>query len=98
MTTYVVVDNEVHNPDEYKKYLERITPTVKKYNGDYIIRAGEIMFADTDWRPDRLVVIAFATKEEAMQWVTAEELEPIHNMRRANAESRLIVIEGFEAC
>ena len=54
------------------------------------------MFADTDWRPDRLVVIAFATKEEAMQWVTAEELEPIHNMRRANAKSKLIVIKGFE--
>ena len=43
-----------------------------------------------------LVVTPFATKEEAMQWVTAEELGPIHNMRRANAKSKLIVIKGFE--
>ena len=55
------------------------------------------MFADTDWRPDRLVVIAFATKADAMQWVTAADVTPIHDMRRANATSRLIVIEGFEA-
>ena len=42
MTTYVVVDNEVHNGEEYKKYLELITPTVDQYNGKYVIRAGEI--------------------------------------------------------
>ena len=97
MTVYVVVDNDVHNPQNYKKYLELITPTVEQYNGTYVIRAGEIMFADTDWRPDRLVVIAFPTKADAMQWVTAADVTPIHDMRRANATSRLIVIEGFEA-
>ena len=96
MSVYVVVDNDVHNPVAYKKYLELITPTVGQYNGRYIIRAGEITFADTDWRPDRLVVIAFPTKADAMRWVTAEDVKPMHNMRRANATSRLIVIEGFE--
>ena len=96
MTIYVVVDNEVHNPEEYKRYLERITPTVKKYNGDYIIRAGEIFLADTDWRPDRLVVIAFATKEDALAWVESEDVKPIHDMRRSHATSKLIVIEGVK--
>lgn len=96
MTVYVVVDNDVHNPEMYKKYLELITPTVEQYNGRYIIRAGEIMFADTDWHPDRLVVIAFPTKADAIQWVSAEDVRPIHDMRRANATSRLIVIEGVE--
>ena len=48
MTTYVVVDNEVHNPERYKEYLELITPTVEQYKGTYVIRAGEIFFSDTD--------------------------------------------------
>ena len=96
MTTYVVVDNEVHNREEYQKYLELITPTVDRYNGKYVIRAGKILFSDTEWRPDRLVVIEFANKEDALQWVTSEEVNPIHEMRRTNATSKLIVIEGFE--
>ena len=96
VTTYVVVDNEVHNGEEYKKYLELITPTVEQYNGKYVIRAGEILFSDTAWRPDRLVVIEFANKTDALQWVTSEDVKPIHDMRRANATSKLIVIEGFE--
>ena len=96
MTTYVVVDNEVHNGEEYKKYLELITPTVDQYNGKYVIRAGEIFFSDTSWRPDRLVVIEFANKTDALRWVTSEDVKPIHEMRRVNATSKLIVIEGFE--
>ena len=96
MTTYVVVDNEVHNGEEYKKYLELITPTVDQYNGKYVIRAGEIFFSDTSWRPDRLVVIEFANKADALRWVTSEDVKPIHEMRRANATSKLIVIEGCE--
>ena len=96
MSTYVVVDNDVHNGEEYKKYLELITPTVNEHNGKYVIRAGMILFSDTAWRPDRLVVIEFANKTDALQWVTSEEVKPIHDMRRANATSKLIVIEGFE--
>ena len=96
MTTYVVVDNQVHNGEAYKKYLELITPTVGQYNGKYVIRAGEIFFSDTSWRPDRLVVIEFANKKDALQWVTSEDMKPIHDMRRANATSKLIVIDGFE--
>ena len=96
MTIYVVVDNDVHNTEEYAKYLKLITPTVEKYGGHYVIRAGQILFADTDWQPDRLVVIAFDDHEQAMQWVTASDVTPIHDMRRANATSRLIVIKGFD--
>ena len=96
MTTYVIVDNKVHNREEYKKYLELITPTVEQFNGKYVIRAGKILFSDSAWRPDRLVVIEFANKTDALQWVTSEDVKPIHDMRRANATSKLIVIEGFE--
>ena len=97
MTTYVVVDNDVHNAEEYAKYLELITPTVEQFGGSYVIRAGDILFADTAWQPDRLVVIAFDKEEDALAWVSSSEIKPIHDMRRANASSKLIVIKGYEA-
>ena len=69
MSVYVVVDNEVHQPEEYAKYLELITPTVAEYGGEYVIRAGEILLADSDWQPDRLVVMAFPDAKSAKAWV-----------------------------
>lgn len=96
MTVYVVVDNQVTNPEEYKKYLALITPTVAEFGGHYVVRAGQIHLADSDWRPDRLVIMGFPSAEQAKAWVESEKTAPIHAMRRANAVSKLIVIDGVE--
>lgn len=96
MTVYVVVDNDVKNPEPYKEYLKLITPTLAEFGGRYLIRAGQIHFADTEWKPDRLVVMAFDSREEAEAWVHSEKTAPIHAMRRANAKSRLIIIDGVD--
>lgn len=96
MTVYVVVDNEVHNPVAYKEYLTLITPTVAAYGGRYLVRAGKIHLTDSGWRPGRLVIMAFDTAAQAIAWVEAPELAYIHEMRRANATSKLIVIDGAD--
>ncbi len=97
MTTYVIVDNDVLDPEPYKEYLKLITPTVEKYGGRYVVRAGRIHLKDSDWSPDRMVIIAFDDAESACRWVEAEDVVPIHNMRRKHAHSRLIVIDGVDA-
>lgn len=96
MTVYVVVDNEVHNPEAYKEYLALITPTVTEFGGRYLVRAGKIHQVDSDWKPGRLIIMAFDTSEAALAWVNSPEVAPIHAMRRANATSKLIVIDGCD--
>lgn len=96
MTVYVIVDNVVHNHEEYKKYLALVTPTVEQFGGHYVVRAGKIHMVDSEWKPDRLVIMAFPTVTEALAWVRSPELAPIHAMRRANATSKLLVIDGVD--
>ncbi|MFV8816308.1 DUF1330 domain-containing protein [Haliea sp. E17] len=97
MTTYVIVDNDVIDPEPYREYLKLITPTVYKYGGRYLVRAGKIHLRDSDWCPDRMVVIAFDDAESARRWVESDDVVPIHDMRRRHARSRLIVIDGVDA-
>ena len=96
MTVYVVVDNDVHDTVAYKEYLALVTPTVPAYGGRYLVRAGKIHLADSDWQPGRLVIMAFDTAEQALAWVNSPELAPIHAMRRANSTSKMIVIDGSD--
>ena len=96
MTVYVVVDNEVLEPEPYKQYLKLITPTLSDFGGRYLIRAGNIHFADTNWKPDRLVVMAFDSRAQAEEWVHSDVTAPIHAMRRKYAESKLIIIDGVD--
>jgi len=97
MTAYVIVDNDVIDPEPYREYLKLITPTVAKYGGRYVVRAGKVHLKDSDWSPDRLVIIAFDDAEAARAWVEGEDVVPIHNMRRRHARSRLVVIDGVDA-
>lgn len=97
MTAYVIVDNDVHDPEPYREYLALITPTVERYGGRYVVRAGKIHLADSDWHPERMVVIAFDDADAARRWVEAEDVAPIHAMRRRYATSKLIVIDGVDA-
>lgn len=96
MTVYVVVDNQVLEPEPYKEYLKLITPTLADFGGRYLIRAGKIHFVDSDWKPDRLVVMAFDTRQQAEDWVNSDITAPIHAMRRQYADSRLIIIDGVD--
>ncbi len=93
-TAYVVVDNDVLEPEAYREYLDRITPTVPAYGGRYVIRAGRVHLTDSDWYPERLVVIAFDSVEQARAWVESDAMVPVHALRRRSARSKLIVIEG----
>ena len=97
MTVYVVVDNQVLEPEPYKEYLRLITPTVEAFGGCYVVRAGTIHFTDSDWKPDRLVIMAFPSAEHAKAWVQSEKTAAIHAMRRKYAVSKLIIIDGVDA-
>lgn len=96
MSVYVIVDNDVIDPQPYRDYLALITPTVARYGGRYRVRAGQIHFADSDWRPDRMVVIEFDNLEAAQAWVDSDDTREIHAMRRRHAHSRLIIIDGVD--
>ena len=41
MAGYAIFQINVKNPEEYKGYLNQVTPIVRKYNGEYIVRGGE---------------------------------------------------------
>jgi len=95
MTTYVIVDNKVHTPEPYQEYIANVSATVAQYGGEYKVRGGDIILTDSDWQPERVIVIAFDSSEQALAWVNAEETQALHAMRRKYAESKMIVVEGI---
>ena len=38
---YVIAQLKVTNPENYKKYVEKVTQLVKKFGGEFLVRAGE---------------------------------------------------------
>ena len=76
MSGYVIANIDVKNPEAYKEYVGKVVPTVQKFGGEYLVRAGDYKVIDGEWKYPRTVVIKFPTYEKALEWYDSEEYKP----------------------
>ena len=94
MSAYLIAQINVTNEDSYKEYLAKVTPTVEKYGGEYIIRAGKFKTVLGNWDYKRNVVIKFPSYDVALKWYDSEEYLPVRKIREENSIGNVIIIDG----
>lgn len=94
MTAYVIVDIEVTDPPGYQTYKDAAPAAVAQFGGKYLARGGRTEVLEGDWRPNRIVILAFESVERARQWLDSAEYAPARERRHATARSNMIVVEG----
>ena len=45
---YVIAQLKITNPDNYKEFVEKVNPIVKKFGGEFLVRAGEFKIFDSE--------------------------------------------------
>lgn len=95
MPAYIIVDVTIHNTDNYAGYVKLTPATLAAYDGKFIIRGGQTETLEGQWQPGRIVVLEFPSVEKAEQWWASEEYAPAKALRQANAETKMILVEGF---
>lgn len=78
---------------EYLEYIEKVVPIVEKYNGRYIIRSEKITPLGIDWKPNRIIIIEFDTKEHLEECFASEEYKKIAPLRESSVNSNAIIVE-----
>lgn len=96
MPAYVVVEIEIHNPEEYEDYKKLTPASLKNYQGKFIVRGGKTETLEGDWSPQRFVMLEFPTLVLAKAWWASEEYAPAKALRQRTASTKMIVVEGFE--
>ena len=94
MSGYVIVNIDVKNTEAYKEYTDKVKPIVEKFDGEYLVRAGEYKVIDGEWKYPRTVIIKFPTYEKALEWYNSEEYQPVKPIRLANSVANGIIIQG----
>ena len=94
MPGYVIFNIDIKKPNEYKKYVEKVTPIANKFGGKYIVRGGEAEVIEGTWTYPRTIIIKFPSYEKALEWYSSEEYKPIKKIRLDNSVSNGIIIEG----
>ena len=94
MAGYLIAQLNIINLEPYKKYIEKVTPLVKKYSGEYIVRSGRYEVVQGKWLYPRNVIIKFPSYQEALDFDKSEEYKPVKKIREDNSHGNIIIIEG----
>ena len=92
---YVIAQLKVTNPENYKEYVEKVNPIVKKFGGEFLVRAGEFQIFDGETKFPRIIILKFPSYEKALEWYNSEEYKPIKQIRLDNSEGTNIIVKGI---
>ncbi|MCL6284681.1 DUF1330 domain-containing protein [Ruegeria sp. 2012CJ41-6] len=92
---YIIAHITVTNPDAYQDYVRLDTPILLRHGGRFVVRGGQSETPEGN-SLDRHVVVEFPSYEAAKTAYSDPEYQKVAEIRRANAESVIILVEGAE--
>ena len=92
---YVIAQLRVTNPENYKEYVDKVTPIVKKFGGEFLVRNGEYQIFDGETKFPRIILLKFPSYERALEWYNSEEYKALISLRDEAAVIRFAIAESF---
>ena len=95
MAAYWMARAKIIDPDEYKKYAERVPGILAKYGGKVLARGGDYKIMEGPEHFERFVVIEFESMEQAVACHSSPEYQEAAEFRRNGAgEVEQVIVEG----
>lgn len=93
---YVIVNNEVNDPETYERYRAQVLPTVQKYGGEFLIRGGRARKLEGAEPMSRHVMLRFPSFERALEWYNSPEYQPLAKLRQGASTGNIVLVEGVD--
>jgi uncharacterized protein (DUF1330 family) len=94
MAGYVIAEVDVLDQALFEEYRKLVPATIAQYGGKYLVRGGAVDSKEGGWTPKRVVVLEFASADQARKWYASPEYAPALAMRLKAAKARMVIVEG----
>ncbi len=91
---YVVAEVDVKDLDAYREYVAAAFPVIQKYGGKFLTRGGTTVAVEGRPPAQRVMIIEFASLEQAKMFEYSKEYTDIAPLRQKSSDSRLFLVEG----
>ncbi len=95
MAAYILAQLNVHDPEGFQRYRDKVAPLVERFGGRYLVRGGDITPLEEDLPASRLVIIEFADREAAKTWYFSPEYQEILPLRLNAASGPAAIVDGL---
>jgi uncharacterized protein (DUF1330 family) len=94
VTAYVIYQGEVLDPARYDEYKTKAAASILAAGGTYVVRGGDVEVLEGEAPAGRTVVLAFPTRQAAIDWYRSDEYTQIRKIREGAARARMYVVDG----
>jgi len=95
MPAYVIIETDIHDPEQYERYKEASPAAVAAGGGRFVARGGELAVFEGEWQPARLVILEFPDLETARRWYASETYQEAKKLRDGAAHLNMVAVEGL---
>lgn len=95
MPAYMIVNVEVNSATAYEEYKAKVPALIRKHGGEYIVRGGNFVVLEGDWKPSRLAVFRFPDVASAQALYNDPEYQPLKALRQRVSKMDIVAIEGL---
>ena len=96
MTAFVIYQADILDSTKYEEYKAQVAPNVVAAGGRYLVRGGDATALEGDMPASRTVVLAFPTRQAALDWYDSKEYTAIRKLRDGAARATLYIVDGIE--
>jgi len=96
VSAYFIVNTKISDLSkrkQYDEYIVKVKPIAESFGGRYIVRSEQITALSDSWKPDRVIVIEFASKAQILAWLSSPQYKEVSSLRVNSVESEAIIIE-----
>lgn len=91
---YLIAHMVITNPEGMKEYAEKVTPLLKRFGVNTLVRGGRFQQLEGESMGTRHVVHEFPSYEQALAFYNSPEYSEIRGIRWKNTIPYAVVVEG----
>ena len=95
MAAYCIAEIDITDPAGYEEYRKQVPAVIAKYGGRFLARGGRVEALEGGWSPKRLVLLEFASTEQALKWYRSPDYAPLIKLRQKASRGKLVALEGL---
>ena len=93
---YVIVDVHATDAEKMAKYRVWSSKAMQEYGAEILVRGGAFEVLEGPWTPQRLVVLKFASRDQARAWYRSETYTHARTLREGAGVVSMVAVDGVE--
>jgi len=95
MSAYMIVDVDISDPQQYELYKRDVPALIRRHGGEYLVRGGAFEVVEGDWRPTRLVLFRFPSRQAIHDFMNDPDYQPLKALRRRISTGSIVAVDGL---